>query len=260
MRCVPGSMGVAASAAAFSASGHRAGRGLDDRAHGAEPHLRRAGERLRLAARVRDGRRQRAPVEHRLVRARERRAVDLVRSGADGCVDDGARARHVPDRRVDGVRGGVADDVLAVLGVAGRERHARRLDVPRGDAGLLDRVDHLSHLVVVPVQRRGGGLRLRRHAERERGAVRDRESRAGTGDGDRPHRRARGDGLTRSSRRAADGNHGESRHAAQGQCAQSAGSHVSHTSPAGARVTRPQRPRAARDTGATRWGCAACGA
>ena len=259
MRCVPGSIGRAGIRRSLLGERHRAGRGFDDRANGAEPHLRRSRQRLRLAARVRDGRRQRAPVEHRLVRARERRAVDLVRAGADGCVDDGARARHVSDRRVDGVRGGVADDVLAVLGVAGRERHARSLDVSRGDAGLLDRVDHLPHLVVVPVQRRGSGLRLRRHAERERGAVRDGQGCSRAGDCDRAHCRACGRRLTRGSRRAAHGNDGERRHAAQSEYAQSAALHGRHTSPPRARVTRRPRRLAARDRAASPWGCAVCG-
>ena len=269
IRCVPGSIGAPASAAAFSANGTGPAEDSTIERTGPSRYLRRTGERLRLHARVRDGRRQRAPVEDGLVGARERRAVDLVCARLHGGVDDGARARHAPDRRVDEVRGREADDVLPVSGVARRQRHGRRLDVLRRHACSLDRVDHLSHLGVVPVERSRGGLRLRRHTERERGAVGDGEGRPGADGRDRAHRRARGRGISDRARGAARGGHRQRRRSAERQCSHPGESHVHpprrhacglSTSPRRGRVTRPRPLRVARDTGASPSGCAACGA
>ena len=166
---LPVSTGVDASALAFAVNGIGAGRGAALRDVCDPPDVEARGRRDRpgLAPGVGDRRPQGHPVERGGGRADEVGTRDLVGPGADGRVDDRADLREVAHRRRDGVRRRVADDRLAVLGVARRERDEIGPEVCGGDSLCLQGGDHLRHLGRVCPQGGGGALGVGGHPEGE---------------------------------------------------------------------------------------------
>ena len=123
---------------------------LDHRGHLAERAPRRGRQGLGAQPRIGHRSLQRLPVELPLVGDRHRRAVDLIRAGVDGGVDDAPGAIDV-DRHGNDVRGR-EPHLVAVLTEHLRQRHRLRPHVAttRG----LDGGDHLLHLACVGRQGR----------------------------------------------------------------------------------------------------------
>jgi len=122
------------------------------------------GEDLGLGTCIRDGLRQRLPVDGARVRVPELGARDVVRTGGDGGVDDCSCLVQAAQAHRDAVVGGVAPSALAMAALG---RDLRGLNVLSSDSDLLERREYPLHRGRVRGESISGGLTLARDTEVE---------------------------------------------------------------------------------------------